>query len=99
MRLLPQQIDAIRCVTRELAGADARVQLFGSRLDPARKGGDVDLLVELNQPVEHPAVLSASLSARISRRLNGRKVDVLLSAPNLAVLPIHLMARKEGQWL
>lgn len=99
MRLLSQQIDAIRFVTQELAGADARVRLFGSRLDPAIKGGDVDLLVELNHPVEHPAVLAASLSARISRRLQGRKVDVLLSAPNLAVLPIHLLAREEGQWL
>ncbi len=43
--------------------------------------------------------LAASLSARISRCLQGRKVDVLIAAPNLAVLPIHTVAREEGQAL
>jgi hypothetical protein len=31
--------------------------------------------------------------------LQGRKVDVLIAAPNLAVLPIHTVAREEGQAL
>jgi hypothetical protein len=31
--------------------------------------------------------------------MNGRKVDVLLSAPNLMRLPIHDMAYKEGKLL
>jgi hypothetical protein len=44
-------------------------------------------------------LLAASLSARISRCLQGQKVDVLITAPNLAVLPIHVVAREEGQAL
>jgi predicted nucleotidyltransferase len=62
-------------------------------------GGDVDLLVDSERSVDHPALLAASLSARISRCLQGRKVDVLIAAPNLAVLPIHTVAREEGQAL
>jgi predicted nucleotidyltransferase len=99
MRLAPSQIDIIRMLTLELAGPDARVRLFGSRLDDTARGGDVDLLVELDEPVANPALLSAMLSARISRAIDGRQIDVLISAPNLARLPIHEVALREGRAL
>ena len=97
MRLTQEQIDSIRQVTREEAGPEAVVRVFGSRLNDEVKGGDLDLLVELPGPVEHPAVLAATLSARISRTLYGRKVDVVLLAPNLERLPIHDVALSQGQ--
>ncbi|MBK1690776.1 nucleotidyltransferase domain-containing protein [Ectothiorhodospira mobilis] len=78
------------------AGPDAQVRLFGSRLDDSARGGDVDLFVALERPVEQPVLVSAQLSARISRRLQGRRVDVILSTPNLRTLPIHDVARREG---
>ena len=96
MRLSPDDTDHIRQQVARTAGADARVRLFGSRLDAAALGGDVDLLVELSEPVARPALLSAQLAARISRSLRGRRVDVVLSAPNLQSLPIHRRARAEG---
>ena len=50
MRLSTAQARVIlRCV-REQLGADARVMLFGSRLDDTARGGDVDLLVESATP-------------------------------------------------
>lgn len=96
MRLSPQQITAIRCDVAQLAGDAARVWLFGSRVRDEARGGDVDLLVELNEPVAEPAQLSARLAARISRSIYGRKVDVLIQAPNLLKLPIHAIAFTEG---
>lgn len=99
MRLSPQHIRAIREVVRHECGPEARVRLFGSRLDDTRRGGDVDVLVELEQPVERPAVLAARLSARLSRRLDGRSVDVVLSAPNLPRSAVHRMAEQQGQLL
>lgn len=65
-------------MAQQTVGYPVRVLLFGSRLDDTARGGDVDLLIELTEPVDNPAVLSATLSARISRVLDGRKVDVLL---------------------
>ena len=53
-------------------------------------------MLELPEPVENPAFLAAQLAAKVSRLMNGRKVDVLLSAPNLMRLPIHDVAFKEG---
>jgi hypothetical protein len=96
MRLSHEQAEQIRQLTRQVAGEQALVRLFGSRLDDAARGGDVDLLLELPQAVDNPALLAAQLSALVSRALHGRKVDVLLSAPNLLRLPIHEVAFKEG---
>ncbi|NTV93958.1 MAG: nucleotidyltransferase domain-containing protein [Thiobacillus sp.] len=99
MRLTEAQTQAIRQAARQVAGAQARVRVFGSRLDDSAHGGDLDLFLELPEPVENSALLAARLSAKVSRLMHGRKVDVVLSAPNLMHLPIHDVALREGQLL
>jgi predicted nucleotidyltransferase len=96
MRLSNEQVEIIKQVVGVLAGQYARVTLFGSRVDDNKKGGDVDLLISLDDVVEHPAELSAKISARLIRQFQGRKVDVLLSAPNLKRFPIHSIAEEKG---
>lgn len=56
-------------------------------------------MLELTEPVDNPALMAAQLSGLVSRAMNGRKVDVLLSAPNLMRLPIHDIAFQEGELL
>jgi len=99
MRLTDDQIQTIRQFARQVAGSQSRVRVFGSRLDDTAHGGDVDLMLELPEPVDNPALMAAQMSALVSRAMHGRKVDVLLSAPNLMRLPIHDIALKEGQLL
>ena len=99
MRLTDEQIQAIRQFAQQIAGVKSRVRVFGSRLDDNAHGGDLDLMLELTEPVENPALMAAQLAARVSRVMHGRKVDVLLSAPNLKRLPIHDVAYKVGQVL
>jgi predicted nucleotidyltransferase len=99
VRLSDEQIQAIRRTVSETAGAAAGVRVFGSRLHDHARGGDLDLLVELPDPVEHPAALSAQLSARIGRLLHGRRVDVVLLAPNLRRTSVHEVALRDGQKL
>jgi len=96
MRITTEQCGLIRGVVAELAGDDALITLFGSRADDNKRGGDVDLLVELPSVVENPAWLAARLSAKISRAMAGRKTDIVLAAPNLKHLPIHDQARNSG---
>ena len=96
MCLSPEQCTAIRASVSQLAGETARVWLFGSRVDDAARGEDVDLLVEVDAVVEEPAQLAARLAARVSRNMYGRKADVLIKAPNLLHLSIHTAALAQG---
>lgn len=99
MRLNVHQIQEILHIAHQVAGNQTRVRVFGSRLDDTAHGGDIDLMLESPEPVDNPALMAAQMSAKVSRAMNGRKVDVLLSAPNLMRLPIHDIAFKEGQLL
>lgn len=96
MRLDVNQRQIIREEVARLLGPTAAVRLFGSRMQDGARGGDVDLLVEMPVPVPDPAWSAARLEARLMRRLRGRRVDVLLAAPNVAEQPIHRVARAEG---
>lgn len=96
MRLTPAQIDTIKSTTAAVLGQDAQVTLFGSRVDDAAKGGDIDLMIEVPQDLADPALISARIASRVSRALHGRKVDVLLKAPNLLEQPIHRIAAHQG---
>lgn len=96
MRLTESAITVIRKTIRQQAGEQAHIKLFGSRLDDSKRGGDIDLLVTLPTDIENPAMLAARISAELHRQLNGRKVDILLQAPNLQELPIHKVAEAQG---
>lgn len=96
MRPSQEAIDVILSAVRDLAGSNARLRLFGSRVDDAARGGDIDLLLELSVPATEPAQLASALAGRISRALDGRAADVPISAPNLRHLPIHDEALASG---
>ena len=99
MRISLEQKQAIHQIVADLCGSTAQVRLFGSRIDDSAKGGDIDLLVELDNPVDSPADLAAKLSVKIMRLCHGRKVDVVIVAPNLPVHPIHKIAQQHGRLL
>ncbi len=96
MRLISAQIDAIKSTATAVLGEGAQVTLFGSRVDDTAKGGDVDLMIEVPQDLADPAVMSARIASQVSRAMHGRRVDVLLKAPNLLEQPIHRIAAHQG---
>lgn len=81
MRLSAVERRAVEDASRETLPVGTRVLLFGSRLDDSRRGGDIDLLVEL------PELLSADdtvdrrtrFTARLYRLLEERRIDVLMT--------------------
>ncbi|MEW5966682.1 MAG: nucleotidyltransferase domain-containing protein [Pseudomonadota bacterium] len=99
MRLSDDQIHAIKRLASQIAGEQAHVRVFGSRLDDGARGGDLDLMLVLSDPVANPALLAARFSARVSRLMQGRRVDVVVAAPDLMHLPIHDVAFREGKSL
>lgn len=99
MRLTAQQIEIIRNTTREIFGAEARVKLFGSRLDDAARGGDIDLLVESDSPIAEPERKGLQLVARLQIRLGDQPIDVLVNAPQAERGPVHDLAARQGSLL
>jgi predicted nucleotidyltransferase len=96
MRLSPDQTRAIVTATRAVAGERAQIKLFGSRLDDQARGGDIDLLVEVPEPVAQPAWLAARITASVQRALGDRKIDVVLIDPRTQLQPVHRQAQNLG---
>ena len=74
MRLSATQTQTILHCVRQQFGADAAVMLFGSRLDDAARGGDVDLLVESQSP---PTLRQRSLAKMALERALNLSVDIV----------------------
>ena len=74
MRLTSEQQQSIRQSVRE-ADPAAAVYLFGSRVDDARRGGDIDLLV-LSQRIGLRERLR--LLMRLEDRLGAQRIDLVV---------------------
>ena len=96
MRLPSIEINAIKSETVQQFGADARVFLFGSRVDDSQRGGDIDLLVNLPQPQANKVCLALRMNARLQMRLGVQKIDIVLLDPQTAQLSIHHAALRTG---
>lgn len=59
--------------------SDATVDLFGSRVHPEQKGGDLDLLVISQQAAPHAYDLAKRLRMAIKEILGEQQVDILVS--------------------
>lgn len=75
MRLNAEQRQRICRLTHEQFGERVRVQLFGSRLDDAAHGGDVDLLLLAQAPVS--LAQKVDLGWRLEQEL-GLSVDIVV---------------------
>lgn len=96
MRLSPEAIETIRATVARLAGPDAGVALFGSRLDDDARGGDVDLLIETDDG------LGLLDRARIKLALEedlGLPVDIVAIARQRNLTPFERLVRKKARRL
>jgi uncharacterized protein len=98
MRLTEEQVEIIKDVVAGVLGDGARVYLFGSRTDDARRGGDIDLLVEPDVPMSADSRLDAKLKmlAALHRRLGERKIDLIFRQPDRQESAFQRLAREQG---
>lgn len=89
MRITPNERSIIIETAAQVFGAATTVWLFGSRVDDAAKGGDVDLLVKLEMPVAHLAALVMRYNALLQMKLGLQKIDILVVDPSTTLKPIH----------
>lgn len=93
MRVRSDIAAVIRETAAEVFGAS--VPLFGSRLDDNARGGDIDLYIETELDAEEAEKRRLRMLARLARRLDERKIDLVVRTPD-GELPIHAIARREG---
>lgn len=75
MRLTADEVDAIKAAAAETFGANVVVRLFGSRIDDSKRGGDIDLLIEVEEGQQDIRHESRFLS-RLFTRIDEQRVDI-----------------------
>lgn len=94
MRLTSNEITVIKSSAKTFFGPNAKIFLFGSRVDDARKGGDIDLYVETDStPVLQNKI---SFITHLKLTLGDQKIDVVVNAPNKNDQKIFQIARQTG---
>lgn len=98
MRRSEFERNALKRAAIESFGAGTRVRLFGSRVDDQRKGGDIDLLLEV--PLSDPAAIARAHTrflCGVYAQMGEQKLDVLIDFPGRQMhAPIFDIARREG---
>lgn len=96
MRIAPSEAKVIKEIASAVFGARAAVWLFGSRADDAKKGGDIDLYIEL-PPEDYDYARKVRFWCELVKHLGDQKIDIVInktgSSPHL---PIHDVARAKG---
>ena len=93
MRLSAYEIDVIK--TNVLGHIeDAKIMLFGSRIDDTKKGGDIDIFIQTNKHITMKEQVSILANIELAGVL--RKVDLILKTPNAKEQAIFKTALQEG---
>lgn len=87
MRLANEEQSVISDTIHQ-ADAEAQIYLFGSRVDDAAKGGDIDLLV-LSKRIDLMAKLD--ILARLHQKLGDRKIDIAVYPDTTRPFPRMVM--------
>lgn len=98
MRLTPHEVEVIVNTAQRQFGEKVTVILFGSRLDDRLRGGDIDLLVEVPNCIEHKARAAAHFCAALQMQLGDQKIDVLIGDAQSSS-SIHRTAQHHGKVL
>lgn len=102
VRLTPREIHDLTAALSEglakaVAGAwSARVWLFGSRTDPTKKGGDIDLFVDIDATLEETSSWRRLMVGKIHEKLGERKIDLVIRTPSSAPSALYDLILQDG---
>ena len=95
MRLTKAQVVIIQEGVLQCFGQDAKAWLFGSRVDDAKRGGDIDIYIETSL---YDTLLDARLKLMtyFVKTLGEQKIDIVVRSLSSPLLPIHEIAKSTG---
>jgi len=95
VRLDAQELTAIRSAARRAFGPGAVVRLFGSRVDDARKGGDIDLHVEVEAGLDEWRA-RADFESSVFARIEQQRIDLVFHRRGDPLRGIDVIAHRDG---
>jgi len=96
MRITLAEAKDIKETASAVFGERVAVWLFGSRVDDALKGGDIDLYIELPSE-DYAYTKKLRFWCELIKRLGDQKIDIVINKiGESAHLPIHDAARAKG---
>jgi len=92
MRLTQAQQLITKNIVKRVLGTVSRVWLFGSRADDTLRGGDIDLLIEIDAVLPNRAKVLCQLHGALTLALGDRKLEYCLNLrvprmPLYSILP------------
>jgi predicted nucleotidyltransferase len=96
MRLTVDQVRIIKARGAECFGPNTKIWLFGSRVDDDARGGDIDLYVELSEPIEDAAWRALRFNGALQQAFGAQRIDVITRGPSEPLKPIHETAKRSG---
>ena len=96
MRLKADEVDSIKESVNQIFGQKVSVWLFGSRADDTKKGGDIDLYLEVPSKT-YSSMQKNRLWATLIQKLGDQKIDIVINRLGLSNnLPIYDVAKRTG---
>ena len=77
IRLTEEELKAIKNTAKEVFGDNVRLWLFGSRVNPKAKGGDIDIYVEVPS-MENWLNKKLDFLVKLKEKIGDQKIDLVL---------------------
>jgi predicted nucleotidyltransferase len=80
MRVTSKYVKAIKDAATVVFGESAEIRLFGSRTDDHKKGGDIDLLIQLKREISRKEQyqLKIMFLVQLKKIIGDQKIDVII---------------------
>ncbi len=97
-RLTPFEIESIKDLFKIFFAKEDHLWIFGSRMDPKKNGGDIDLYIETSiSDVREINKAKISFLTELYYKIGEQKIDVVVHRISSSFsLPIYEIAREEG---
>jgi len=96
MRLRDDEIQTICDEVTRAFGSEAVVRLFGSRVDDSRRGGDIDLYIEVPGDERTRLEQERQLRHALLTRLGDQRIDIITAPPGGKGRSIDDVALRQG---
>ncbi|EDP73620.1 nucleotidyltransferase domain-containing protein [Hydrogenivirga sp. 128-5-R1-1] len=80
LRLTEDEIKAIKEIAKEIFGKGVKVWIFGSRADPNKKGGDIDIYIEIPN-FEKTDIFDKKVKylVNLEEKIGEQKIDLIIA--------------------